>query len=303
MKKLLQIMSVITLITITTVNLTACNFLNNSSSVDWDQKLNDAAILISTTNDDKFKYFLYDKTKTKVNDFKDDIIGRIGTLFRSSKQDYSLLLYSITNLGDIITNNTTTIKLELSVDYAPNFKKTCSFTANFTDIQTFVNKKLAPYTNTVSQPTKKSYFKLNKGKESDSFYQILIDYGAKFEQTSNKTNTFKTSDLGPSGHKASEFWGAFYNAKGNEETKKSYLGNVLYPIFQLFGLKDMGGLTLFNFEAALQTHDDASNIIAMTGHKKFDGKTYDYIEINIKGVQNGNINLSGNFNGLTFIFQ
>lgn len=105
MKKLLQIMSVITLTTITTVNLTACDFLNNSSSVDWDQKLNDAAILISTTNDDKFKYFLYDKTKTKtkVNDFKDDIIRRIGTLFRSSKQDYSLLLYSITNLGDIIT--------------------------------------------------------------------------------------------------------------------------------------------------------------------------------------------------------
>lgn len=302
MKKLLQIMSVITLTTITTVNLTACEFLNNSSSVDWDQKLNDAANLISTTNDDKFKDFLYDKTKTKVNDFKDDIIVRIGTLFRSSKQDYSLLLYSITNLDDIITN-TTTIKLELSVDYAPNFKKTCSFTANFTDIQTFVNKKLAPYTNTVSQPTKKGYFKLNKG--TNSFYQILIDYGAKFEQTSNKTNTFKTSDLGPGpkNKKASEFWGAFYNAKGNEETKTSYLGNVLYPIFQLFGLKDMGGLTFFNFEVVLQTYDNTSNVIAMTGHKKFDGESYDYIEINIKGVQNGNVDLSGNFNGLTFIFQ
>ncbi len=300
MKKLLQIMSVMTLTTITTINLTACELFQKSPPVDWNQRLSDAANLIGTNSDVKFTTFFYNKNETqKVRDFKDDIIKRIETLLHNATEDYSILLYKITNIDDTI-NATTTIKLELSVYDTPNIKKTCNFVTNFTDIQSFVDKALDPYTD--SQKINKKHFTLNKkekNSETKSFYDILIGYGAKFkQQIPDKPNTFKTSDSGELG-KASDFWNAFQTAKGDEKTKIAYLGNVLYPIFQCFGLDDMDGLTFFNFEATLHDND----VIALTGHKNFAGKDYDYIEINIKGVKTDDVNLGNSFKGLTYIFE
>lgn len=305
MKKILKIMSVILLTTFTTTNITACDLFQKSPQTDWNERLNDAAQIISTTTDVKFKTFLYDKnkTQTKVSFFSENIINRIENLLHNSTKDYSLLIYHITNLEDKITNNTS-IKLELSVYDNPNIKKTCSFVANFTDMQSFVNKELYSYTN--AQKTNKQYFTLNKKdqtSENNSFYETLIGYGAKFKQIiPKKPNTFKTSDSGQLG-KASVFWDDFKTAKGDGKTTLGYLGNVLYPIFQLFNLDDMGGLTFFNFEASLQTHDDSNNVIALTGHKNFGGQSYDYIEINIKGVKTNDVDLSNSFNGLTYIFK
>lgn len=300
MKKLLQIMSVMTLTTITTINLTACELFQKSPPVDWNQRLSDAANLIGANSDVKFTTFFYNKNETqKVLSFKDNIIKRIEILLYNATEDYSMLLYKITNLDDTI-NATTTIKLELSVYDTPNIKKTCNFVTNFTDIQSFVDKALDPYTD--SQKINKKHFTLNKkekNSETKSFYDILIGYGANFkQQIPDKPNTFKTSDSGELG-KASDFWNAFQTAKGDEKTKTAYLGNVLSPIFQCFGLDDMGGLTFFNFEATLHDND----VIVLTGHKNFAGKDYDYIEINIKVVKTDDVNLGNSFKGLTYIFE
>lgn len=305
MKKILKIMSVISLTTLTTTNITACDLFQRAPQTDWNERLNDAAQIINTTTDAKFKNFLYDKNKpqTKVNIFKENIINRIENLLHNSTKDYSLLIYHITNLEDKITTNTP-IKLELSVYDNPNIKKICSFVANFTDMQSFVNKKLYSYTD--AQKTNKHYFTLNKKdqtSENNSFYETLIGYGAKFKQIIlKKPNSFKISDFGKLG-KASVFWDDFKTAKGDGKTTLGYLGNVLYPIFQLFNLDDMGGLTFFNFESSLQTYDDSNNVISLTGHKDFGGQSYDYIEINIKGVKNDDVDLSNSFNGLTYIFK
>lgn len=286
MKNLLKIMSVFALTSIGTINVVACDIWHNSP-IDYNQLLEDAANLITDNEYPNFTNFLKDKNKTYVSDFIKLIKQNIDGLFRTGEEDFSNLSYTITNGIDQV-NESTIIKIHLTVDGNPAVKD-CSFTANFNSLQEYIDKKLEPLVNGTD------HLSISKD-DTGGFYKELVDAGVDFK--GENEHYFKTS----SGEKANVFWQKFQELDPRKE-KDPLLGNVLAPLLIYIAEKSPPtGLTFDNFKPYLLNIDGNSDVIAITGNKKFGDKNYDYIKIGLLGQNSDTADLGNKYNGLTFIF-
>ncbi|WP_425380817.1 hypothetical protein [Spiroplasma endosymbiont of Polydrusus pterygomalis] len=284
MKSLLKIMSVFVLTSIATINVVACDIWQNSP-IDYNQLLEDAAKLIANNEDPNFAIFLKDKNKTYISDFIKLIEENIGKLFATAKEDFSNLTYTITNGSDQV-NDSNTIKIKLAV-YVNPIVKDCSFTANFTALQDYIDKRLKPLVNGTK------YLSISKN-DIGGFYQQLVTVGADFK--GEKEHYFKNSS-----GKANDFWKNFQEWDPRKE-KNPLLGNVLAPLLDYIGNSPRTGLTFNNFKPYLLSINGENNIIAITGNSKFGDKNYDYIKIGLVGKDSDTAALGNKYNNLTFIF-
>lgn len=284
MKNLLKIMSVFALTSIATINVVACDIWQNSP-IDYNQLLEDASQLIDNNDDPNFAIFLKDKNKTYISDFIELIEENIEKLFHMAKEDFSNLTYKITNGSEQIKDSNI-IKIELAV-YGESIVKDCSFTANFTALQDYIDKKLKPLVNGTK------YLSISKN-DIGGFYQQLITADADFK--GEKEHYFKNSSV-----KANNFWKNFQEWDPRKE-KNPLLGNVLVPLLEYIGNIPRTGLTFNNFKPYLLSTNGENNIIAITGNSKFGEKNYDYIKIGLVGKDSDTAALGNKYNNLTFIF-
>jgi len=291
MKKILKIISVFAFTSITSINISACDVFHNSS-VDYQQLLEDAANLIANNTYPDFTNFLKPENKTHVFDFKKLIEGNISHLFNTAPEDFSNITYEITNGQDEIKKiSTTNIKIHLAV-YNNSAVKDCSFDANFSPLQDYINEKLEPLVNGTQ------HLLINK-KDSGGFYNDLVTAGATFKM---EEKTQKEQYLRNDSDRANNFWKAFQEFIPSEEVKNLLLGNVLKPLLKFIPKKPSTYLTFWNFKPYLLNAGGYNNVIAITGNKKFGDKYYDYIKIGLKGKDWKDIDFGNTYESLTFIF-
>ncbi|WP_174480693.1 hypothetical protein [Spiroplasma endosymbiont of Danaus chrysippus] len=291
MKKILKIISVFAFTSITSINISACDVFQNSS-VDYQQLLEDAANLIANNTYPNFNNFLKPENKTHVFDFKKLIEDNISNLFNTAPEDFSNITYEITNGQDEIKKiSTTNIKIHLAV-YNNSTVKDCSFNANFSPLQDYINEKLEPLVNGTQ------YLSINK-KDSGGFYNDLVTAGATFKREEKNQ---KEQYLRNNSDKAKNFWKLFQEWIPSEEVKNPLLGNILVLLLNFIPKKPFTWLTFDNFKPYLLNAGGYNNVIAITGNKKFGDKYYDYIKIGLKGKNSKDIAFGNKYEGLTFIF-
>lgn len=286
MKNLLKIMTIFTFTSVTLTNISACDFSQNSP-IDYNQLLQDAANMIANNSDSNFTNFFKDKDKNHISDFIPSIKQNISNLFRIAKEDFSNLTYEITNGNDEV-KAITTIKIHLAVASNPTVKD-CSFNANFSPLQEYIDKLLKPLIDGTQ------YLSISKT-DTGGFYHDLLTAGADFqgEKEHYLTNVSKEANI---------FWKEFQAWKPSKEITNPLLGNVLEPLLTFIEKNNKNtGLTFDNFKPYLLNIDNHSDVIAITGNKEFAGQKYDYIKIGLAGQNSDTAALGEKYEGLTFIF-
>lgn len=295
MKRLIKVLSVLSLMIVTTINVSACEDFNFQPNTDFQQQVKDAAKLIAHQDNLTFNTFLTNNNQTKINDFSQLINTNIVNLFNNCGHDYSSISFAITNLEtDIKPKCNININLCVKVNNAIIAQENTAFTANFISLQTYIDKKMEPLT---KKHKDKIILTLNKS-DPDDFLALLKASGANF--TKDKFY-FTTNTIGDKDHNGAKFW-VEWQKTFTQKANTIFL-NVANPILTWIGETPITNLNFDSFQPLLATTQTKSNIIAITGRKNFKvanaNGCYDYLKIDVKGVNT----ISNNYKGITFIIK
>ena len=298
MKRLIKILSVLSLMTVTTINVSACEDFNFQPNTDFQQQVKDAAKLIAQQHNLTFNTFLTNKNQTKINDFNQLIKTNIVNLFHNCVHDYSSISFAITNLDTVIKPKCN-ININLCVKDNNTIiaQENTAFTANFISLQTYIDEKMKLLTKKNDKDKDKTVLTLDKN-DPDHFLALLKTSGAKFTQ---EEQYFTTNTIVDKDHNGAKFW-VEWQKTFTQKANTIFL-NVANPILTWIGETPITNLNFDSFKPLLATTKTKSNIIAITGHKYFKVKNangyYDYLKIDVKGVNT----INNNYKGITFIIK
>jgi len=290
MKKFFKLISILTLTTVISSNVSACDF-QVWPAPDFQHTLDLANDYITNNNDPQISSFVVlDKNKMQIKDYAPTIITNLNELLYNHIEHSASVILTINNSEANITfQQINDIAVHLAIVNHPDLSQNCLFHATFDKFADFIKKRL--------KPTIDETVPLVFPKTAGDLHQDLLDAGAEFKK--DQATNFTTSSAGPISN-GSKFWEDYADPRKLIFSPWFYINNTLINLLSIFSIT-------WDYDD-LSPIKGSTDVIFVCGNKvfsKFDKARYDYIKIfiNIKYDIDKEQTFNQDYDSITFIFK